>query len=256
MTCDAIHLTVAALWAGGLPLLCWALWRGSRLVMPPGWTGNLVARFSRLAFWSVVLLVATGVFQSWIQVGTWNSLLETAYGRVLLLKLALFLMMLAFGALNRLFTLPDLIAAPHPAPFPRDAFRRIGTEAALAVIVFVVTGFLTVLPPGVHSGHQLAAATRPGVLKPAEGAAIKILSPRDGETFRGDEVPLKFRLTPGRRGTHAHAYVDGELMGMFETDSGTLTGIAPGHHALELRVVAEDHLTELDASDTVHFVVK
>jgi putative copper export protein len=256
MACDAIHLTVAALWAGGLPLLCWALWRGSRLATPPGWTGNLVARFSRLAFWSVVLLVATGIYQSWIQVGTWNSLLETAYGRVLLLKLALFLMMLAFGALNRLFTLPDLIAAPHPAPFPRDAFQRIGAEAALAVVVFVATGFLTILPPGAHSGHQLAAAPRPGALLPADGAAVKILSPREGETFRGDEVPLKFRLTPGRRGTHAHAYVDGELMGMFETESGTLTGIAPGHHKLELRVVAEDHQSELDASDTVHFVVK
>jgi putative copper export protein len=256
MACDAIHLTVAAVWAGGLPLLCWALWRGSRFATSPGWTGNLVARFSRLAFRSVVLLVSTGIFQSWIQVGTWDSLLETAYGRVLLLKLALFLMMLAFGALNRHFTLPDLIAAPHPAPFPRDAFQRIGAEAVLAIIVFVATGFLTILPPGAHSAHQLAAAPRFGVLTPAEGAAIKILSPRDGETLHGDEVPLKFRLTPGRRGTHAHAYVDGELMGMFETESGTLTGITPGHHALELRVVAGDHQTELDASDTVHFVVK
>jgi hypothetical protein len=45
-------------------------------------------------------------------------------------------------------------------------------------------------------------------------------------------------------------------MGMFESESGTLTGITPGHHKLELRVVAEDHQTELDASDAVHFVVK
>jgi putative copper export protein len=256
MACDAIHLIVAALWAGGLPLLCWALWRSSRLNTPPGWTGNLVARFSRLAFWSVALLVATGLYQSWIQLGTWNSLLETAYGRILLLKLALFLMMLGFGALNRLFTLPDLIAAPHPAPFPREAFQRIGAEAALAVVVFVVTGFLTILPPGAHSGHQFAASRRPGALQPGDGAMIKILSPREGETFRSDEVPITFRLTPGRRGEHAHAYVDGELMGMFESESGTLTGITPGHHKLELRVVAEDHQTELDASDAVHFVVK
>ena len=256
IACDGIHLIVAAFWAGGLPLLCWALWRGSRLATPAGWTGDLVARFSRLAFWSVALLVATGIYQSWIQLGTWSALLETAYGRILLLKLALFLMMLGFGALNRLFTLPDLIAAPHPAPFPRDAFRRIGVEALLAVVVFGVTGFLTILPPGAHSAHQFAAARRSGALQPADGAAIKILSPRDGDTVRGDQMPISFRLTRGHSGEHAHAYVDGELMGMFESQSGTLTGIAPGHHTLELRVVAGDHQTELDASDTVHFVVK
>jgi hypothetical protein len=35
-----------------------------------------------------------------------------------------------------------------------------------------------------------------------------------------------------------------------------LNGITPGHHVLELRVVAEDHQTELDASDRIEFVVK
>ena len=37
---------------------------------------------------------------------------------------------------------------------------------------------------------------------------------------------------------------------------GTLTGIQPGKHTLELRVVAADHMTELNASDKVAFVVK
>ncbi|MBI2533664.1 MAG: hypothetical protein HYW03_15830 [Deltaproteobacteria bacterium] len=45
-------------------------------------------------------------------------------------------------------------------------------------------------------------------------------------------------------------------MGMFESDKGTLNGINPGKHTLELRVVAEDHQTELDAIDKVEFAVK
>ena len=45
-------------------------------------------------------------------------------------------------------------------------------------------------------------------------------------------------------------------MGMFKSEKGTLTGIQPGHHTLEIRVVTEDHQTELDATDRVHFVVK
>jgi hypothetical protein len=45
-------------------------------------------------------------------------------------------------------------------------------------------------------------------------------------------------------------------MGMFTTVKGTLTGIQPGSHTMEARVVAEDHMTELDAKDTVKFMVR
>ena len=93
-------------------------------------------------------------------------------------------------------------------------------------------------------------------LKPAEGASIKILSPKQEQVLIGDKVPLEFKLLKGKRGHHAHAYVDGELMGMFESEKGILNGIKPGKHTLELRVVAEDHKTELDATDKVTFTTK
>lgn len=96
----------------------------------------------------------------------------------------------------------------------------------------------------------------PPALKPAEGASIKILAPIKGQTFTGDKVEIHYKLTKGKRGHHAHAYVDGEIMGMFESEKGTLNGIKPGKHVLELRVVANDHTTELDASDKVEFTVK
>lgn len=96
----------------------------------------------------------------------------------------------------------------------------------------------------------------PVLLKPAEGAKIKIISPTKGQSLKGDKVPVEFSLTKGKRGHHAHAYVDGELMGMFESSKGTLNGIKPGKHVLELRVVASDHQTELDARDMVEFTVK
>jgi hypothetical protein len=92
--------------------------------------------------------------------------------------------------------------------------------------------------------------------KPAEGASIKIISPSKGQVHKGDKIPVEFKLTKGKRGHHAHAYVDGELMGMFESAKGTLNGVKPGTHLLELRVVAEDHSTELDAADKVTFTVK
>lgn len=93
-------------------------------------------------------------------------------------------------------------------------------------------------------------------LKPAMGASVKILSPKPGQVFSSDEVPLQFKLVKGKMGSHVHAYVDSELMGMFETEKGTLTGIKPGQHTLELRVGTADHQTELKATDKVRFTVK
>lgn len=90
----------------------------------------------------------------------------------------------------------------------------------------------------------------------AAGARVAILVPAPGAVFTGDAIPLEFTLVKGKRGEHVHAYVDGQLMGMFKSKRGTLTGISRGTHTLELRVAAEDHHTELDASDRVQFVVE
>ena len=95
-----------------------------------------------------------------------------------------------------------------------------------------------------------------GKLLPADGASVKILSPIKDQIFPKDQIPLEFKLVKGKRGHHVHAYVNGELMGMFNSQTGTLTGIRPGKYVLELRVVAEDHKSELDAIDRVAFIVK
>ncbi len=93
-------------------------------------------------------------------------------------------------------------------------------------------------------------------LPPADGASVKIVTPKNGQEFKGDQVPLEFKLNKGKLGNHVHAYVDGELMGMFSSEKGTLTGIKPGKHTLELRVVTNDHMTELNATDRTSFIVK
>ena len=104
--------------------------------------------------------------------------------------------------------------------------------------------------------NQPQKAPAKSSLKPAEGASVKILAPTKGQIFKGDQVPIQFKLVKGKAGHHVHAYVDNELMGMFEGEKGTLNGIKPGSHVLKLRVVADDHKTELDASDEVSFTVK
>jgi hypothetical protein len=63
-------------------------------------------------------------------------------------------------------------------------------------------------------------------------------------------------MTKGKIGEHVHAYVDGEMAGMFKSAKGTLNGLKPGQHILELRVATGDHNTELDAADKVTFTTK
>ena len=266
---DAIHSIVTALWAGGLLALWRALTLGRKENLPISWSAEIVKRFSRLALASVTLIVATGLYQSWIHVGSFATLLNTDYGKTLLLKLTLFIAMLGLGALNLFSTKPLLnrsAQSGEDAAARRISGRRIALESCVGVLIFLTTGLLTALPPGVHALHQAAVAQsfRNAVTgggngqkpKPAEGASVKILSPAPEQIFAGDKVPLKFNFTKGKRGQHVHAYVDGELIGMFESKQGTLNGIGPGRHTLELRVVAEDHQTELDASDRVEFIVK
>jgi protein SCO1/2 len=109
---------------------------------------------------------------------------------------------------------------------------------------------------GMHGLMTQSEATVPKTdLKPAEGAGVAILTPKPGQVFTGDQIPLHWKFVKGKRGHHLHVYVNGELMGMFEGEKGTLTGIRPGKHLLEVRVAA-DHQMELDAIDRVNFLVK
>jgi|SRR5215467_1744520 len=135
----------------------------------------------------------------------------------------------------------------------------------LPMAAFLLTGTLAATIPaaGQDKMHGMDMPTKPmekmpsqPALQPADGASVKIVSPKAGEVLKGDKVPLEFKLTKGKRGTHVHAYVDGEMMGMFESEKGTLNGIKPGKHTLELRVVTADHNTELNATDKVSFTTK
>ena len=268
---DALHLVATAVWAGGVI----ALWRIFRYhAKQPGESGSsaaaVVQRFSRLALISVALLLLTGVYQSWTHVGGLAALRHTDYGKTLLLKLTLLGGMLSAGAINFLSTRQLLARAAveklNDSAVPGIAARRIGIESIFALLIFSATGLLTVLPPGVHAVHQQSSTLVPLEMKkdintakrylPAEGASVKIIEPKIGQVFATDQVPLKFSLTGGPRGHHVHAYVDGELMGMFKSKTGTLNGVKPGPHILELRVVAADHQSELEAFDRVEFTVK
>ncbi|MFC9293309.1 copper resistance CopC/CopD family protein [Streptomyces sp. NPDC057011] len=98
MPADILHLLAVAAWLGGLAALLVALHK------IPGIERAAVRRFSRVAFVSVLVLTATGVYQSWRQLGSWSALTGTDYGRLLLVKVGLVAVLVGVASVSRRWT--------------------------------------------------------------------------------------------------------------------------------------------------------
>ena len=109
---DALHLVTAAAWVGGLvPLLMFLGPRSSGHQPPLIDCFQCLRRFSTLAAWSVTVLAAGGVLNTWFMTNGLRSFLGTEYGDLVLVKIALFSVMLGFGAANRYWLTPRLLTA-------------------------------------------------------------------------------------------------------------------------------------------------
>jgi copper transport protein len=94
---DTVHVGAMACWLGGLVMLC-------AVVVPrhdPEEMRSVLVRFSGLALGAVVLLVVTGGFQAWRQIGTLDALKNTDYGRVLIVKVVVFAALVIAAAFSR-----------------------------------------------------------------------------------------------------------------------------------------------------------
>ncbi|MET9915705.1 copper resistance protein CopC [Streptomyces sp. NPDC006435] len=109
MPVDVLHLLAVAAWLGGLVALLVALHR------TPDIDATAVRRFSRVAFGSVLVLTATGIYQSWRQVGTWSALTGTAYGQLLLVKVGLVGALVAIAWFSRRWTARLITNGPEAA---------------------------------------------------------------------------------------------------------------------------------------------
>ncbi len=274
---DWLHLLVVSAWAGGLVFLARFLRQGIKSSVSGQNFSAMTAtvrRFSNLAGVCVAIVLATGGYQMWHQMGSVALLLENPYGQTLSVKLTLVVALLSLGAANRYSIVPKLsqggpdASKRLPGAGLKKLYHIVTVEMVLGLAIVICAAVLAQLPPARsqaaiahqtgkqilnHMSHEKAVAPN---LQPAEGASVEILSPRARQSVKGDQVAIQFILTKGKRSHHVHAYVDDELMGMFESEKGTLNGLKPGTHVLELRAVAADHQTDLDARDKVHFTVK
>jgi putative copper export protein/mono/diheme cytochrome c family protein len=151
---DALHLIAAGAWIGGLPALgltfdtaCFEdnpVWRQT--------VRTATSRFSLLGIASVGTLLATGSINTWVLAGSVPTLIGTAYGQLLLVKIALFVAMVSLAAINRLRLTPLLSSAD--AHMRRVGLRTLARNAlaefVLGLAIFAAVGVLGTLPPGLH----------------------------------------------------------------------------------------------------------
>ncbi|MET7696286.1 copper resistance protein CopC [Streptomyces sp. NPDC005485] len=101
MPVDVVHLLAVAGWLGGLAALLVTLYR---VPADAQIDAAAVRRFSRVAFGSVTALAATGIYQSWRQVGSWSALTDTTYGQLLLVKVGLVAVLVGIAWISRRWT--------------------------------------------------------------------------------------------------------------------------------------------------------
>jgi copper transport protein len=203
---DTAHLGGVALWLGGLIVLFAAF-------LPRADADDLraaVPRYSQLALGAVVVIIATGVFQAWRQVGSLGALRDTDFGRLLVIKVLLVGVLVVAAAfsrevVNRTFrarTARVPVAAGGPSPSVSDPLfdeppplddatevrnlrRSVVIEVVIAVVILGVTALLVNTPPG----------------RSAESAPF-------AEVLEGDELSLDVTVDPadvGENTIHATA---------------------------------------------------
>jgi putative copper resistance protein D len=157
---DVLHLVAAAAWVGTLLPLALVLAAAGQEAASVAIARTATVRFSAFGIASVTTLLVTGTINTWYLAGSIPALIETDYGRLLLIKVALFLGMVAIAAINRLRLTPRLVQDASVAA-TRGALRQLRrntvTEVAIGAIIIAVVAVLGTTPPGLHQDLSMQA---------------------------------------------------------------------------------------------------
>ncbi len=145
---DFLHLVAAAAWVAACRRLL-SRQAAGRSSMSVARTASL--RFSAYGVAAVGVLLLTGAVNTWYLAGSVQALTATDYGHLLLVKIALFLVMVAIATVNRLWLTPGLAAdaSDNSTGHALHQLRRnVVIEIAAGAIILAVVAVLGVTPPG------------------------------------------------------------------------------------------------------------
>ena len=157
MLAEALHILAGCIWVGVVLALTVMLWRPTvqgleRRVLLRMIGGPLAV----VLLASVGIVLVTGLYSAGRQVETVSGLVTTGYGRALLIKTGLLVVLLVLGALNAIKLHGLQMPWRRPA-IPRPArvvsARLIAVEAAVGVGLLIVAGVLAESAPVAGDSH-------------------------------------------------------------------------------------------------------
>ena len=165
MALTVLHQVAASLWVGGLVHLG-STWRFGREdgVVAALWP-RVLGRFSNLAVLCVVALVAFSLPLTWTNVQTWNGLVGTAYGSLVLTKVGLLAAALVLAAGNHFAVRAYRLRRERDGVEARVPFL-LQAETMLAIVLLFTAASLSSQPPARDVAEQATVAEVAEVFRP------------------------------------------------------------------------------------------
>ncbi len=264
---EVVHIVAMGAWIGGLLALLIGL-PAARRALPDEvarttLTARVLQRFAPVALSAVALLTLAGTGLALLAMTTLYDLIDTAYGRAVLIKVVLLLVTIGIAVLQREYLVPRLERAAEadgasadgaipvdPVRARRDVRTAMRGEVALLVAVLIVTGALAGYPAPktlvdqpataygtVADGDELALT-----VEPARAGSVRVTlvasSLERNDPGRGWRVRMR-AVPPGRAGssdTPVDVPIEEAAPGYWEAD-GVVLG-ARGTWRFELRIRA------------------
>ena len=151
---DWVHLVTAMLWVGGVLTLAVVVWP-----LAPDLRRTAFLRFSRIAVGLVAVLVIAGTIVAIERLPVVSDLWTTSYGQILLFKIGLVLVALAWGGIHHTFVRPRLERGERTPGVGRSL---LGESAVAMAVLLVAAVLVNGAPPPVETDSgQAAAAAAP-----------------------------------------------------------------------------------------------
>ena len=156
---QVVHVLAATTWLGSLPALGFAL-RGVRkpeLGAQRDAAQHLLRGYSRMGYLAVSLVLLTGCIETSFMVDSFEALFTTSYGRILIAKIDLFLLMVGVALVNRYVLTPVIVNSGSSVAAAEASLRQlrrtVALEQILGLSIIVLVSVLgTVAPP--MPGHM------------------------------------------------------------------------------------------------------
>ena len=243
-----VHIAAVGVWVGGLVALLAGI-RGA----PSEEKSRAIRRFSATAAITLGVVAATGVVRAFNELEEWNDLFDSTYGRVVLLKIVLLVLLLVLGGINRYRNVPRSTSS-------LTGLRRASwAEVTVAAGVIVAGGLLASLapprsiaappPPSSATGASVVVVGSQGDVEvelevspgfPGRNRFLaRVTDARSGDPVSAQAIALRFRYLDAS-GQESSLDLEREEQGLYVGIGSNLN--EAGHWAVDV-VAAEDGVT-------------